>query len=87
MLRLRGATSSVEDFTSGTFQPVIDDPQAAAVAPVEAHLEGLRAALAEHLTRHAGAIATIVFIHQQFDDVGRCQALRRRETGDGFDGR
>ncbi len=32
MLRLRGATSSVEDFTSGTFQPVIDDPQAAAVA-------------------------------------------------------
>ncbi len=27
MLRLRGATSSVEDFTSGEFQPVIDDPQ------------------------------------------------------------
>jgi 2-oxoglutarate dehydrogenase E1 component len=26
MLRLRGATSSVEEFTSGTFQPVIDDP-------------------------------------------------------------
>ncbi|WP_211344738.1 multifunctional oxoglutarate decarboxylase/oxoglutarate dehydrogenase thiamine pyrophosphate-binding subunit/dihydrolipoyllysine-residue succinyltransferase subunit [Klugiella xanthotipulae] len=25
MLRLRGATSSVEDFTSGTFEPVIDD--------------------------------------------------------------
>ena len=30
MLRLRGATSNVEDFTTGTFQPVIDDPQAAA---------------------------------------------------------
>lgn len=28
MLRLRGATSSVEDFTSGGFQPVIDDQQA-----------------------------------------------------------
>ena len=28
MLRLRGATSSVEEFTSGTFQPVIDDAQA-----------------------------------------------------------
>ena len=26
MLRLRGATSSVEDFTTGHFQPVIDDP-------------------------------------------------------------
>ncbi|RGE24347.1 multifunctional oxoglutarate decarboxylase/oxoglutarate dehydrogenase thiamine pyrophosphate-binding subunit/dihydrolipoyllysine-residue succinyltransferase subunit [Leucobacter sp. wl10] len=26
MLRLRGATSPVEDFTTGTFQPVIDDP-------------------------------------------------------------
>ncbi|TDN88456.1 multifunctional oxoglutarate decarboxylase/oxoglutarate dehydrogenase thiamine pyrophosphate-binding subunit/dihydrolipoyllysine-residue succinyltransferase subunit [Microbacterium sp. BK668] len=25
MLRLRGATSKVEDFTSGTFQPVLDD--------------------------------------------------------------
>ena len=25
MLRLRGATSSIEDFTHGTFQPVIDD--------------------------------------------------------------
>ncbi|MBN9611941.1 MAG: multifunctional oxoglutarate decarboxylase/oxoglutarate dehydrogenase thiamine pyrophosphate-binding subunit/dihydrolipoyllysine-residue succinyltransferase subunit, partial [Actinobacteria bacterium] len=30
MLRLRGATSSVEDFTSGSFQPVIDDAQAEA---------------------------------------------------------
>ncbi len=26
MLRLRGATSNVEDFTNGTFRPVIDDP-------------------------------------------------------------
>src|SRR5690606_4635568 len=26
MLRLRGASSSVEDFTSGSFRPVIDDP-------------------------------------------------------------
>ena len=26
MLRLRGATSAVEDFTTGTFEPVIDDP-------------------------------------------------------------
>lgn len=30
MLRLRGATSSVEDFTTGGFQPVIDDAQAEA---------------------------------------------------------
>ncbi|MGD9607743.1 MAG: multifunctional oxoglutarate decarboxylase/oxoglutarate dehydrogenase thiamine pyrophosphate-binding subunit/dihydrolipoyllysine-residue succinyltransferase subunit, partial [Leucobacter sp.] len=28
MLRLRGATSSVEDFTTGSFQPVIDDENA-----------------------------------------------------------
>ncbi len=28
MLRLRSAASSVEDFTTGTFQPVIDDPSA-----------------------------------------------------------
>lgn len=27
MLRLRGASSTVEDFTSGTFEPVIDDPR------------------------------------------------------------
>ncbi|QZY52704.1 multifunctional oxoglutarate decarboxylase/oxoglutarate dehydrogenase thiamine pyrophosphate-binding subunit/dihydrolipoyllysine-residue succinyltransferase subunit [Leucobacter tenebrionis] len=27
MLRLRGATSAVEDFTTGTFQPVLDDPK------------------------------------------------------------
>jgi len=27
MLRLRGATSSVEDFTAGRFQPVLDDPR------------------------------------------------------------
>ncbi|WP_231580904.1 MULTISPECIES: multifunctional oxoglutarate decarboxylase/oxoglutarate dehydrogenase thiamine pyrophosphate-binding subunit/dihydrolipoyllysine-residue succinyltransferase subunit [unclassified Leucobacter] len=27
MLRLRGATSSVEEFTTGAFQPVIDDPK------------------------------------------------------------
>ena len=27
MLRLKAASSSVEDFTNGTFQPVIDDPQ------------------------------------------------------------
>jgi 2-oxoglutarate dehydrogenase E1 component len=26
MLRLRGAASAVEDFTTGTFQPVLDDP-------------------------------------------------------------
>jgi len=28
MLRLRGATSTVEDFTTGKFQPVLDDPSA-----------------------------------------------------------
>ncbi|MDO5052298.1 MAG: multifunctional oxoglutarate decarboxylase/oxoglutarate dehydrogenase thiamine pyrophosphate-binding subunit/dihydrolipoyllysine-residue succinyltransferase subunit [Pseudoclavibacter sp.] len=27
MLRLRGATSAVEDFTQGTFEPVLDDPR------------------------------------------------------------
>jgi 2-oxoglutarate dehydrogenase E1 component len=27
MLRLRGASSNVEDFTSGTFAPVLDDPR------------------------------------------------------------
>ena len=35
MLRLRGATSTVEDFTTGTFQPVIDDPNVADRASVE----------------------------------------------------
>jgi 2-oxoglutarate dehydrogenase E1 component len=29
MLRLRGATSNVSDFTSGKFQPVLDDPRVA----------------------------------------------------------
>ena len=29
MLRLRGATSHVEDFTSGKFEPVLDDPKVA----------------------------------------------------------
>ncbi len=40
MLRLRGATSSVEDFTSGRFEPVIDDdrsPDRAAVRRVLVH--------------------------------------------------
>ncbi len=35
MLRLRGATSSVEDFTTGHFQPVLDDPQVADASKVE----------------------------------------------------
>src|SRR5690606_20942618 len=35
MLRLRGATSSVEDFTSGTFTPVIDDPNVGDRAAVD----------------------------------------------------
>ena len=34
MLRLRGATSSAADFTSGKFQPVLDDPAHAAGAGV-----------------------------------------------------
>ncbi|QIK62657.1 multifunctional oxoglutarate decarboxylase/oxoglutarate dehydrogenase thiamine pyrophosphate-binding subunit/dihydrolipoyllysine-residue succinyltransferase subunit [Leucobacter viscericola] len=35
MLRLRGATSNVEDFTNGTFQPVLDDPKVLDQAAVE----------------------------------------------------
>ena len=35
MLRLRGATSAVEDFTTGTFKPVIDDPRVADNTAVE----------------------------------------------------
>ncbi|WP_075201427.1 multifunctional oxoglutarate decarboxylase/oxoglutarate dehydrogenase thiamine pyrophosphate-binding subunit/dihydrolipoyllysine-residue succinyltransferase subunit [Leucobacter japonicus] len=35
MLRLRGATSSVEDFTEGAFQPVIDDPNITDASSVE----------------------------------------------------
>ncbi|MFA7498158.1 MAG: multifunctional oxoglutarate decarboxylase/oxoglutarate dehydrogenase thiamine pyrophosphate-binding subunit/dihydrolipoyllysine-residue succinyltransferase subunit [Leucobacter sp.] len=35
MLRLRGATSSVEDFTTGHFEPVLDDPAIAAAEAVE----------------------------------------------------
>src|SRR5680860_1792486 len=34
MLRLRGATSSVEDFTSGKFEPVLDDARVADKAAV-----------------------------------------------------
>ena len=34
MLRLRGATSTVEDFTTGGFQPVIDDPKLESKAEV-----------------------------------------------------
>ncbi len=35
MLRLRGATSDVSDFTTGGFQPVLDDPQIAEKGKVE----------------------------------------------------
>ncbi|KIP52210.1 multifunctional oxoglutarate decarboxylase/oxoglutarate dehydrogenase thiamine pyrophosphate-binding subunit/dihydrolipoyllysine-residue succinyltransferase subunit [Leucobacter komagatae] len=35
MLRLRGATSNVEDFTTGHFQPVIDDPNVSDRAAVK----------------------------------------------------
>ncbi|WP_336651461.1 MULTISPECIES: multifunctional oxoglutarate decarboxylase/oxoglutarate dehydrogenase thiamine pyrophosphate-binding subunit/dihydrolipoyllysine-residue succinyltransferase subunit [unclassified Leucobacter] len=35
MLRLRGAASAVEDFTTGTFQPVLDDPTIENHAAVE----------------------------------------------------
>ncbi len=35
MLRLRGATSPVEDFTSGRFEPVLDDPNIADKAAVK----------------------------------------------------
>ena len=35
MLRLRGATSSVEEFTEGGFQPVIDDPNISDASSVE----------------------------------------------------
>jgi len=34
MLRLRAATSMPEDFTSGSFQPVIDDPRQPAASDV-----------------------------------------------------
>jgi len=35
MLRLRGATSSTADFTSGKFQPVLDDPSQSSGAGVQ----------------------------------------------------
>ncbi|WP_258566655.1 multifunctional oxoglutarate decarboxylase/oxoglutarate dehydrogenase thiamine pyrophosphate-binding subunit/dihydrolipoyllysine-residue succinyltransferase subunit [Leucobacter luti] len=35
MLRLRGATSSVEDFTTGHFEPVLDDPHVTDASKVE----------------------------------------------------
>ncbi|MGO1435237.1 MAG: multifunctional oxoglutarate decarboxylase/oxoglutarate dehydrogenase thiamine pyrophosphate-binding subunit/dihydrolipoyllysine-residue succinyltransferase subunit, partial [Canibacter sp.] len=35
MLRLRGASSSVEEFTSGSFEPVIDDPKVPDPSAVE----------------------------------------------------
>ncbi|MFV0435512.1 MAG: multifunctional oxoglutarate decarboxylase/oxoglutarate dehydrogenase thiamine pyrophosphate-binding subunit/dihydrolipoyllysine-residue succinyltransferase subunit, partial [Leucobacter sp.] len=35
MLRMRGATSPVEDFTTGSFQPVIDDPTIESKSAVE----------------------------------------------------
>ncbi|SIT89232.1 multifunctional oxoglutarate decarboxylase/oxoglutarate dehydrogenase thiamine pyrophosphate-binding subunit/dihydrolipoyllysine-residue succinyltransferase subunit [Microbacterium sp. RU33B] len=44
MLRLRGATSSVEDFTSGRFEPVLDDDR------------GLEASGVKRVLLHAGKI-------------------------------
>ena len=35
MLRLRGATSSTADFTSGKFQPVLDDPAVSSAASIQ----------------------------------------------------
>ena len=52
MLRLRGATSQVQDFTTGRFEPVLDDARFASAA----NANGADPAGVRRILLHAGKI-------------------------------
>ncbi|GAA2854420.1 multifunctional oxoglutarate decarboxylase/oxoglutarate dehydrogenase thiamine pyrophosphate-binding subunit/dihydrolipoyllysine-residue succinyltransferase subunit [Microbacterium arabinogalactanolyticum] len=67
MLRLRGATSQVEDFTQGRFEPVIDDDRAldrAAVKRVVVHAGKIHWDLASELEKNPNPEIALVRLEQ-----------------------
>ena len=67
MLRLRGATSSVDDLTSGSFEPVIDDARITdkgAVTKVLLHAGKLHYDLASELQKNPDEKIALVRIEQ-----------------------
>ena len=69
MLRLRPATSSVEDFTTGTFRPVIDDARItdrAAVKRVVLHSGKLHYELRQHLDKAEDTSIALVRLEQYY---------------------
>jgi 2-oxoglutarate dehydrogenase E1 component len=67
MLRLRGATSQVEDFTQGRFEPVIDDDRAldrAAVKRVVVHAGKIHWDLANELEKNPNPEIALVRLEQ-----------------------
>ena len=69
MLRLRGAASAVEDFTSGRFQEVIDDDRqidAAAVRKVLIHAGKIHWDLVSELDKNADDTIALVRLEQMY---------------------
>ncbi len=69
MLRLRGATSSVEDFTSGGFEPVIDDVRISepeAVTRVVLHAGKLHYDLLAEATKREDTTTALVRLEQYY---------------------
>ncbi|WP_082678037.1 multifunctional oxoglutarate decarboxylase/oxoglutarate dehydrogenase thiamine pyrophosphate-binding subunit/dihydrolipoyllysine-residue succinyltransferase subunit [Leucobacter chromiiresistens] len=81
MLRLRGATSKVEDFTEGGFQPVIDDPTTTEPSRVERVLlvsgkvyYDLRTALEKHPDPRVAVVRVEQFYPIPATQLGRVLA-------------
>ncbi|WP_411156025.1 hypothetical protein [Microbacterium sp. NIBRBAC000506063] len=69
MLRLRGATSSVEDFTQGRFEPVIDDDRSldrAAVKRVLVHSGKIHWDLRSELDKNPNPEIALVRLEQLY---------------------
>ncbi len=69
MLRLRGATSSVEDFTSGKFEPVLDDARVAdkaAVTRVVLHAGKIHYDLATEVEKRGLTDVALVRLEQYY---------------------
>jgi 2-oxoglutarate decarboxylase len=73
MLRLRGATSDLEDFTTGRFQPVLDDPRgvdAAAVTRVLLHAGKIHWDLRAELEKNPDDTIALVRLEQYYPFPG-----------------
>jgi 2-oxoglutarate dehydrogenase E1 component len=69
MLRLRGATSALEDFTSGRFEPVLDDPRgvdASAVTRVLLHAGKIHWDLRAELEKNPDDSIALVRLEQYY---------------------